>query len=279
MVQGKRVHERVTDALRAAIDPTGRNPDGMWGPGDRLPGEHQLANQFKCGRNTIRTALDTLESEGLVERHAQRGTFVRQYQAVVRRLTTESPTFPGAVTIRDDWAGDIAASDYAGQQNVHASAEPGTTRVGAWALADLLALEADEQVYAYRLDRMIREAAGDRYAVWVVESTCDWYVPYDLATQTGLISAQLVDVPRELAVAGYRPVTCRMQQAPRMPHGPERERLDLLAGTAVLETTTIYRTITGRPVAVRHEIYPGNGVVLQWELPVEVAAPNQEVTP
>ena len=56
---------------------------------DRLPAERRLAERFETARNTVRGALDRLESTGLVERRRGSGTYVRhsefvEMQSVVR---------------------------------------------------------------------------------------------------------------------------------------------------------------------------------------------------
>jgi GntR family transcriptional regulator len=45
------------------------------GEGERIASEHQLCALFKVSRPTIRQALDVLVQEGLLYRHAGRGTF------------------------------------------------------------------------------------------------------------------------------------------------------------------------------------------------------------
>lgn len=45
-------------------------------PGDRLPTERDLSNDFGAGRNTVRRTLLALEAEGKIIRHVGRGTFV-----------------------------------------------------------------------------------------------------------------------------------------------------------------------------------------------------------
>lgn len=45
------------------------------GEGERIPSEHQLCAQYRVSRPTIRQALDVLVQEGLLYRHAGRGTF------------------------------------------------------------------------------------------------------------------------------------------------------------------------------------------------------------
>jgi GntR family transcriptional regulator len=51
--------------------------DGSLRPGQRLPGEHELAAQHGVSRITTRRALDELQLAGLVTRSAGRGSFVR----------------------------------------------------------------------------------------------------------------------------------------------------------------------------------------------------------
>jgi GntR family transcriptional regulator of arabinose operon len=46
-------------------------------PGDKLPSENELVEQFGASRPTVGRALAQLETEGLVERRAGSGTFVR----------------------------------------------------------------------------------------------------------------------------------------------------------------------------------------------------------
>jgi GntR family transcriptional regulator len=45
------------------------------GEGERIPSEHQLCAIYKVSRPTIRQALEVLVQEGLLYRHAGRGTF------------------------------------------------------------------------------------------------------------------------------------------------------------------------------------------------------------
>lgn len=45
---------------------------------NKLPGERELAIQFQCGRNTIRTVLTTLAKEGRIDRFRKKGTVIRE---------------------------------------------------------------------------------------------------------------------------------------------------------------------------------------------------------
>ncbi len=62
---------QIKERLRRSI------AGGTLTAGDRLPTEHELMAMTGVSRTTVRTALQALETEGLVERSRGRGTFVR----------------------------------------------------------------------------------------------------------------------------------------------------------------------------------------------------------
>jgi DNA-binding FadR family transcriptional regulator len=70
----KRIVENVADELRRRI------LAGEFPPGDRLPGERELASEFGTSRLTLRAALTRLESEGLVRPLHGAGTEVLDFR-------------------------------------------------------------------------------------------------------------------------------------------------------------------------------------------------------
>ena len=49
---------------------------GVWKPGEGLPSEAKLAEQFNVSQGTVRKALEEMVAEHVVVRHQGKGTFV-----------------------------------------------------------------------------------------------------------------------------------------------------------------------------------------------------------
>lgn len=62
---------QITHSLRETIT------EGQLLPGDRLPSELELAGRFSVSRLTVQRALKELQNDGLVERRAGSGTYIR----------------------------------------------------------------------------------------------------------------------------------------------------------------------------------------------------------
>lgn len=72
-VQKTSVADQVAEKLRTAI------LGGRWSPGQSLPSERDLAEQFAVNRSTVREALHRVESLGLVEMKHGESTRVRDF--------------------------------------------------------------------------------------------------------------------------------------------------------------------------------------------------------
>ncbi|GGX58855.1 GntR family transcriptional regulator [Streptomyces fructofermentans] len=104
---------------RIATELIGELRDGSIPPGERLPGERQLAAHFGASRETVRQALDILRRDGLVSTD-RRGTHATLPGLPVGRLP--SLTFPlGARTARPS-AVDRATVTWEAPPPDHASA-------------------------------------------------------------------------------------------------------------------------------------------------------------
>ena len=66
-----------------------RITDGPWGPGTLLPGEVEVAEEFRCSRTTMNRALREVSELGFLDRKRKAGTRVRM--APIRQARFEMP--------------------------------------------------------------------------------------------------------------------------------------------------------------------------------------------
>jgi GntR family transcriptional repressor for pyruvate dehydrogenase complex len=74
-----RALRRVRASDQVADEVTDRILDGALRPGDKLPGERDLADQFNVNRSTVREAIKSLSDLGLVVARQGGGTVVQDY--------------------------------------------------------------------------------------------------------------------------------------------------------------------------------------------------------
>jgi GntR family hexuronate regulon transcriptional repressor len=72
----QKLYQQIARAIAAAI------ADGRYVPGDKLPSERELADQFGVSRPTVRDAMIALEFQGLVEARQGSGVYVNAAAAV-----------------------------------------------------------------------------------------------------------------------------------------------------------------------------------------------------
>jgi GntR family transcriptional repressor for pyruvate dehydrogenase complex len=71
-IDRRRLYQQIADDLEGQI------LSGNLAPGTRLPGEHELADQYEVSRNVIREALKRLKERGLVVILTGSGTYVSE---------------------------------------------------------------------------------------------------------------------------------------------------------------------------------------------------------
>lgn len=87
------LYHRVYTALRQQL------LEGRHVAGEALPGEPQLARHYGVARVTIRRALQQLEAEGLVVRHASRGTYPADAATIAEPRANISGLLENLITV------------------------------------------------------------------------------------------------------------------------------------------------------------------------------------
>ncbi|MBJ3776437.1 histidine utilization repressor [Acuticoccus mangrovi] len=70
----KPIHQRIFEDIEARI------MDGRWQPGQRIPYEYELEEEYGCSRMTVNKALSALAGRGMIVRKRRAGSFVAQPQ-------------------------------------------------------------------------------------------------------------------------------------------------------------------------------------------------------
>ena len=70
--------------------------EGIYKPNEKIPSENELAEIYKCSRNTVRSALNRLSALGFVKTYKGKGTFVKEPEFTARIETLLPQLFSGS---------------------------------------------------------------------------------------------------------------------------------------------------------------------------------------
>ncbi|HEX9358355.1 MAG TPA: GntR family transcriptional regulator [Streptosporangiaceae bacterium] len=238
-------YRQIADELRRAIQA------GDYRPGGTLPGENEIMHRYQVARMTARQALGLLINEGLAVARKGAGVYVRSFRPIIRagiqRLSRD--TWPAG---RPIWSADAEGRDLSIDQiEVHESGAPAH-------ISALLNLSGDAAVTVRS-----RRYVLDGKPVLLSRS----YLPADL------VAGSLITQPdagpggtyARLAELGYRPARFREDLRSRMPEPEETDRLQLPAGTPVVEITRTAYTDDGRPVEVNEMTADASAYIFRYD--------------
>lgn len=208
----------IADLLKAQID------KGVLKPGDRLPTERELVEDFGVARMTVRHALDILQLEGLIDRKRGRtgGTFVRVIPPLVE------------LTRMEGFSPQLRAR---GQQ-VESRILSAEVREAKKDVAKALQLNAGDKVY-----NIVRLRRVENIPLLIENS---WF-PHDLLT--GLLDHDLSNSLYELlGTYERRPVRKRETVSPSVANSKEQELLKISRSLPLLRIQRIAEDAGGTPV-------------------------------
>ena len=142
--------QRLRDVVRARI------LAGEWQPGEKMPSETELAEHYRVSRVTVRTALKSLESQGLIDIRHGSGAYVSNFGTNIRAGLQELRSI--TETIRE--LGFEPSMQFRRVDSVGANDEQAkhlNIEVGAPVLYMERAILADGEIVAYSYDAVTIE--------------------------------------------------------------------------------------------------------------------------
>jgi len=223
---------------------------GTLKPGDEVPSERQIADEWSIARPTATRALAALRNQGLVESRQGSGTFVRD------RVHFHRPT-------RDRY---LRAHKAGYSYSVHETAEIVAAEMTAppeWVI-ECLGLKAAD---AIRRERITKDPDGP------IEVSTSWLDASLAESAPKLLQKSRI---REGTVAyvenatGRRVSHARDQIGARLATAAERRQLEMTARTAaVLAVRHVVYDSSDRPLECVEAVYPPNRWTFEQEYPAQ----------
>ncbi|WP_163512200.1 GntR family transcriptional regulator [Fodinicola acaciae] len=228
-------YRRIADDLRRQID------NQQLEPGDQLPTEDALIDQYGMSRTTVRNAVAVLKREGLVESKGRLGTRVR----LIRHFEYDAST-------GDTWTQIESAGWTPSQQFQMIIHRPDAN------VARLLELGTDELVCERRCHRLI-----DREP-WFTEIS---YYPRDIAGRAGL------ETPAKIAEGAKRQMArCGLEEDgysdtvyARNATSVEIRDFNLAAETTAVMIHDRLARIAERPILLTRHVLPADRNRIRYE--------------
>ncbi|TDU05618.1 GntR family transcriptional regulator [Streptomyces sp. 846.5] len=247
IIRNEPLYKQVASVLRQAI------ADGEYPPNGPLPSEAVLADRYKVSRPTVRQAVASLRSEGLVDVIMGKGSFVRATATGTAHTVERTVTKTGAhyATPADTWT-EIEPP------NAYRTATDATT-------APLLGLDEDEETIT--VDRtLVNETTGARYLQRVT-------IPMATAAGTTLAdqpARPVAELYAALAAAGHKPAWTETVHA-RMPHPDERSALRIPdAAPLLLLRRVTHDATTGQPLILEELRTGAEGTAVSFAISPQI---------
>ena len=246
---GVALWRQIADHLRERIR------SGELKPGDRMPSETELVEQYGVARTTVRLAIKQLTADGLVYATQGRGTFVADRPVLRYNASTSHSR-----SRREASATDVHQVDLAEQgRRGHHSIAVEVLRAPDDVAARLELEEGDDQVLVRRRVHFVDDQPSH---------IGDTYYPAELVVDSDIATPGQLDRGgnRVLAELGHEVVRRRDEIRTRMPTPQEAQALGIAGGVPVLFTLRTGYDSAGRPVALYWGVWPGDRHVLDYNV-------------
>jgi GntR family transcriptional regulator len=240
-------YQQIADRLRDQISA------GVYGPGERLPSEPDLVEEYQASRNTVRLAIALLTNQGLVVTRQGLGTFVQQPTRPFTALLSRVNIPPGEEYV--DTALPVVGAAAEQPETARLSVESAEASASVAASLDI---KQGDPVVIRRSQRYLGEVP------WLLISS---FFPMDLASGTALEQAGSIEEGsiKLLAGLGYPQVGFRDEIGARMPDSREFEFFGLTTGTPVIVVGRTAYSVS-RPLRLTRYVYRADRVKLAHEV-------------
>jgi GntR family transcriptional regulator len=216
---------------------------GIWKPGDQLPSEPDLCEQFCISRTVVRQALQELEFEGAIRREKGRGTFVSEPKIVEALAQTLTGFY----------------QDMSGQGKTPLSK---VLRQGVTAsnpkIAGLLKLRAGETVLEIERLRFIDDEPLVLVTTWLPQRLVQGLEDVDFSGQS---LYAVLEERYGLVIARSRRTLEAVGAHPR-----DAELLQVAVGTPLMQLDSVGYLEDGTPVETFHALHRGDRSRFEVEL-------------
>ncbi|HRQ01189.1 MAG TPA: GntR family transcriptional regulator [Terrimesophilobacter sp.] len=183
---GPRVRE-ATEALRARIE------SGEWPVGSRIPTEPELGEQLGVGRSTVREAVRSLTTLGMLEPLTARGTFVRAVTPRTELLSRPLAEYDPAELLGLQRALSVEAAQSAAARRTRAHLEAMDAALND-EIATVRSGEADHVDQCTRFHGLIARSSGSRLLIDIDESVSTALAETGIASQVAAATDPAVRV-------------------------------------------------------------------------------------
>jgi DNA-binding GntR family transcriptional regulator len=230
-------------------------------PGQRLPSEGELAEQYDVARNTVRLGLGLLRAEGLIYTGRGRGTFVAEdpTAAPLRQMASKTHARSRREdTTQDTFVTDLAEMGRAGRMEIRVEAIAPPDEI-----ASRLGLGDDDGAICRRRVQYVDERPS---------ALADTWYPERIVAGSEIVEPK--DVPRGtnrvLAELGHEVVRRTDEISARMPTPVEAQALQIAGGVPVMTALRTGFDAEDQPVAVYVSILPTDRHVVVYDVRCDV---------
>jgi GntR family transcriptional regulator len=237
---------------QVAADLREKITSGRLAPGERLPSERDLVENYGVSRPTVRDAVNMLRSEGLVTSEHGRGVFVRP-PASIQRLARSRLSREARERDQGAFLADAAARGFTPSTSVKVSFEQADDRVAGYLTVDV-GTEITVRDRVMRADGLVVQLAVSRLPREFTRDTAIEQVD----TGSGGTYARLEE-------AGHRLVSFVEHVGARMPTPDEASQLQLAEGVPVVTVTRVAYREDGKPVEMNDMVLAADRYQLSYE--------------